>query len=441
MDKITSIWDLEEFKPYQQAFIARRDILLAREAYYDGTAYQQIDIPNSLSHNDALKARYVDMVAARVVGVNARIKGLIDPVATAVDLDVGLVPGGWQLHPDSADLQPIVDALFQDVNFIEEGDLYTQHGASMGMATLLIVDDRPNKRVDIQALHPATVLPIYNTAQRSTSREMIMAIIVERSGEDEDATVITPTDVRLFRNGAPAALYGGKMAYPNELGFVPIVDQPYINVGKPVGKNAFADVLGQLNAINATATQLTDNIRKNADPQWVVMSDDEMPDAPITRSSDKLWKISANGGVEAIVAALDIAGVNDTIDKFYEKMEKNLPQYLLHKLTGINRVAAETIRIQLLPLVIHIERVRRSLDAGVVRALRMAGQAAASMNLPDLAALDTPALKLDPARRIIPVDESVTLDLELKRLQVATQREILTAQQAMSGGEGGGNAQ
>lgn len=437
MAEVKSIWDLEDFKPYRAQFVARQNVLITRDNYYNGQAYHTVAV-NALRHDDALKAAYKDMVAAAVGQVNTLVQGLIDPISTVVDVDTGLVPGGWLLHPDSAQYEEAVAQLFRNVNWVEEGDLFVNYGARMGVGTLLVVDDRKNRRVDVQALNPATVLPIYGEG-RSTSREIMMAIIVEQNGEDEEAQVITPQQVMTFRNGMPVALYGPKASYPNQLGFVPVIDQPYIMDGSPYGRCAFQDVIRQLGGINSTTTQLSENIRKNANPQWVLMTDDELPDSPIKRTDEKLWKISANGGVEAIVATLDIAGVVTMIEGVYDKMEKKLPQFLLHQLVGINRVAAETIRIQLLPLIIHVERVRRSLDAGVVRMLQMAGRVAANIGQVDLAGLDNPMLKLDPERRIIPVDKGVLLDLRLKELQVELQEAVLVAQRAMMGSEGDTN--
>ncbi len=54
-------------------------------------------------------------------------------------------------------------------------------------------------------------------------------------------------------------------------------------------------------------------------------------------------------------------------------------------------------------LILLIRRVRPNYDRGLERAARMAGRAARSMGLAEIAALDDPALRFDPARPVLPV--------------------------------------
>ncbi len=438
-----SIWELPAFKPFHGQFLARQREFRRREQYYNGAAYAT-ELPGETA--DPLKQLYYNMVTPKVGQVNAAIKGLLDPIQPTVDIDVGLVPGGWiTADPES---QAMISEFLTALGWGDEEERWLINGASMGQAPLLIVNERyegphgePLARIQLQALRPDSILVLYGH-QRRLRRTIQMAIIVEQAtGADgkpmEEATVITPTQIMDYRNGEPFALVGNSAARENELGFVPVVDVPFkVGADATMGKNSFCDVLPQLDAVNKTATQLSENIRKNSNPQWVVMTDDEMGNKAIERSDTTLWKLSSNGGVEAIVASLDIPGVMQLITATSEAMQKKLPQYLLHKIMGLNRVAYETVQLELMPLIIHIQRVRRSMDRGLGRAIQMAARVAMAEGVwAEYAPLAEAPPQFDLMRPVIPLSDNAKLDLEIKAAQLAMQVEALEAQRQLSGGE------
>ena len=313
------------------------------------------------------------------------------------------------------------------------------NGATMGQCPLLVVSD--GTEVALQALRPDTALVLYGN-ERSIRRTIQMAIVVEHTTDAngqpiEEATVITPTTITDYRNGQPVALIGNEASRDNPYGFVPLVDVPFKAGSDPtMGKNSFCDVLPQLDEVNRISSRLGENIRKNSNPQWVVFTDDEMGSKPVERSDQKLWKLSSNGGVEAIVASLDIPGVLDVIKFTAEMMQQKLPQYLLHKIMGLNRVAYETVQLELMPLIIHIGRVRRSMDAGLGKALQMAARVAGIHGvMAEYVGLGLHPVQFDPNRAVIPLSESAKLDLEIKSNQLQMQLEALAAQRILTGGE------
>lgn len=79
-EKTGTIFDIEEFKPYQKRWNLRQKELSLRASYYDGSVY-----------------RGINEIAIWSLGPRAvkEIKPLFLPLSRAVDIDVGIVGGDW----------------------------------------------------------------------------------------------------------------------------------------------------------------------------------------------------------------------------------------------------------------------------------------------------------------------------------------------------------
>src|SRR5512140_433482 len=87
-----SVFDREEFQPYVREWRARQLHFARLRSYYDGSVYA--DVQGQLA-----------WLAARLAGP---IRPIYLPLARAVNLDAGLVPGGWRLKDADAPLQAAV---------------------------------------------------------------------------------------------------------------------------------------------------------------------------------------------------------------------------------------------------------------------------------------------------------------------------------------------
>ena len=85
------------------------------------------------------------------------------------------------------------------------------------------------------------------------------------------------------------------------------------------------------------------------------------------------------------------------------------------------QIATATLELQLMELVLKINRCRPNYDAGLVQALRMAGAAAQTMGLGDLGVLNDEDLEIDPERPVLPLDPMTAIQLELS--EIALERE------------------
>lgn len=274
MNQIHTIFDLDEFKPLWSRWQARQKELARRHAYYSGEVYT--------------RARH--LLGWLYPRLQSSIRPLYLPLARAVNVDAGLVPGYWNLSEKAKDLQSAVDRVFGWSNWVTDGILYTHFGALYGSVGLRVADLRSQRRIVIRPVPPTAFILAHSSHYDATP---VLALWIERldnplhlgSGGDsfEYAEVIENDRVRTFADGNPTGFDGRPAEYANELGFCPFVEVPHINVGDELGDCAFQTSVTLLDEVNAVATWLAEIIRKHADPQWAVIGTDG---AQLDRGSD-----------------------------------------------------------------------------------------------------------------------------------------------------------
>ncbi len=378
-----TIFERDEFKPYARRWYARQQAFSRRRAYYDGSVY-----------NGVLGA--LDWLGPRFAG---RIQPLYLPCARAVNVDSGIVPGGWALAPGAEHLAAALATLFEWSDWSTEGVLYVHYGALYGNSVLRVSDLRAAGRVVVAPVAPESCLLVESGAYDRTPRLAIVVQALERGGTlAEYAEVIEPHRVRTFIDGEPQGLDGRPAAYANALGWVPFVEVRHINAGVEIGACAFQDALSLLDSVNDVAADLATIIKKHARPKWAVLGADEAE----LSNDDDIWTFPAGSDVKVLVPGIDVAGVLRFLQDMREQVEKAMPELAFDQVLAKMNIATRTIELQLMELILLIQRVRPNYDRGLERAARMAGRAARSMGLADVAALDDPALRFDPARPVLP---------------------------------------
>lgn len=408
MTKNKTLFDLPEFKPYEKAWNNRVAILSKRASYYDGSVYDEA-ITN------------LQWLAPRI-GQN--IEPLYLPLASAVDVDAGIIPGGWKLPEDDPKTEKwkiAIDQVFDWSNWDTDGVLFVHYGASMGVSGLRIADLRDNGIVLCQPVDPLLFMLIGMKAYDSTPD---MAIMKEkRVGSDgvdfEYAEVTTPENIRTFKDGEPMGFDGREPEYINELKFVPYVEVRHIETGKPFGEATFQKAIRLLDSVNKMASGLSKIIDKNKDPQWAIMGAEP---SELNHSSDNAWFLPAGADAKILVPQIDIGGVLAFIKEIAVNVEKALPEKAFDELRSKTQIATATLELQLMELILKIKRARPNYDKGLKIAMQMAGRAAKTMSLPDIAVLDDPELRFDDQRPILPVNEKDEIDLELARLELEQMR-------------------
>lgn len=410
---ITSIWQRPEFEMYQEDWKKRLDELKNRGAYYDGSVYRQLQT----------------LLGPLFKQLYRGIKPLFLPFARAVDLDAGLMPGGWLL-PESASVQQraAVERVFRASAWESKGMLYVHYGAQMGITGLKIVDDRDAQKITISPVDPRKFMLFYYGPYGDLP---VMSMYVERRGENggfEYAEVITPDWIRTFADGEPTGFGDRRPEYRNDLGLVPYVSALHLDDGSRWGACTYERAIPMLDEVNELASYLADLVAKHVEPQWAVTGAEP---SNLEKSGTNVWFGPEGAEFKALVAQLDINGVLQFIKTVSENVNDALPELSFTELRKRERIATATLEMQMLELTVKIQRCRPNYDRGLEQALRIAGLAAQQMGLANLTPLADEDLKLDNERRVLPLDPETRLRMESLALTVEAQRQGLDMQSAL----------
>ncbi|MBK8990147.1 MAG: hypothetical protein IPM39_29470 [Chloroflexi bacterium] len=417
-----SIFDLDEFKPYARQFMARRSRAARYWRYYKAEAY----------NNPQNGSPMGQFVLSRIADAT---RPLFTPLARAVNLDVALIPGGWQLAATASQHQDAMDVLFRESAWPVEGDLFVKYVASMGEAALYISDERVSKRLRLQSLRPDAylVVPAGRYDPTPALAILLTAGTDEKGDVTEEATILQPNLVRTYVNGEPKGVDGRSPQYTNALGFVPIVECKN-DPGDGAGEPTFDDAIASLNQVNIQATHLANIIQKHVEPQWAAFGAEA---GDLQKSGDLVWFFPEGSDVKAVLAAVDFDGVLKFIQEIKSEVKDSLPELSLSKLVGVERVAAATIELQMAEAVFKIRRMRKPVDLAVADALRLAGRVAADIGRPDLAALNDPTLAFDADRPVIGMDALTRLQIESASQTTAMSRLAFEREQMLIAGQQG----
>lgn len=411
-----TLWSLDEFKPYATEWSRRRLILAYRKAYYDGSIYRNV------------RERFQALGSLQAV-LGPRLyrgtKAMFLMLARAVDVDAGIIPGGWTLAADA----PLAwtTAMQQVLNWSDwstDGVLFVHYGAQYGIGGLKVADLRAAQRVVVKPIDPTSFMTVRSGQYDATPRLGI--IIEQRRGATGDlyeyAEVIEPDRVRTFANGEPVGIDGREPEYTNELSFVPLVEVQHLRTGEEFGETTYQKAIPVLDELNELASYLSDIIKKHAEAQWVITGGDA---SDMEKSGDNIWFMPQGSDVKALVAGIDIPGVLAYIQEIRAQVEESLPELAFSELKKKDQIATATLELQLAELVFKVRRSRPNYDHGLADALRMAGRAARSMGLMNIAVLDDEAFALDGNRPVLPLDRETAIRIEQAELALEQQRSIV----------------
>lgn len=422
-DRKKTIWALDEFKPYAAEWRRRQQQLAWRKAYYDGTIYRNV------------RERFQALGKLQTV-LGPRLyrgtKALFLMLSRAVDVDAGIIPGGWAFAADAPEAwRDAAKQVFSWSDWTTDGVLYVHYGAQYGISGLKVADLRQARRVMVKPIDPTSFLTIRTGQYDPTPR---LGIIVEHRRAAagslyEYAEVITPDAIRTFANGEPVGVDGRDPAYPNELGFVPLVEVQHLRTGEEFGEATYQKAMPILDELNELASYLSDIIKKHAEAQWVITGGDA---SDLEKSGDNIWFMPPGSDTKALVAAIDIPGVLAFIQAIRDEVHGALPELAFDEIKRKDQIATATLELQLAELVFKVKRTRPNYDHGLADALRMCGRAARSMGIMDIAALDDETLTFDPDRPVLPLDRETQIRIEQAELALEQQKAITRGNEGAS---------
>lgn len=401
-NKTSSIWDLPEYKPYLKRWQERINAVKTRQAYCTGRIY--------------------DKAVSRFGGrLKSEIKPLYLPLDSAVEIDAGLIPGGWQLVENTPiDIYTACKQLLKWSRWKTDGVLYVYYGAQRGLTGLKIVEYPEKRIVTLDPVSPARFMVVENGIyDPSPGMSFYVDFRYGPSGEKyEYAEVITPEVIRTYKNGELFG-YGGREDPEtlNENGFIPYVEVKHITTGDPLSEATFEKTIPMLNEVNETATQLGDIIQKHNKPQWAVSGADP---SDLDKGDDVVWFFPEGAEAKALVANINIRDVLEFVREIAGNVKGALPESAWEELQKRKQLATETLEIQLYPLVIKIKhRCRPNYDDGLERAFRLAGEAGARLGIDEISILADDSVEIDPDRPVLPMDPLTELQIQNERLALA----------------------
>lgn len=416
-----SVFELEQFKPYEEAYQARVAQLSRFWKYYKSDYNLKLDKPF-----DSEQGQYTGTM------IRNAIKPIFTPLGRAVNLDVALIPGMWKLDENGQAYKEQVDALFEASDWPVEGDLFVKFFAAMGEAGLRIVDDRVNNRVYMAPVRPET----YIKAGPNKKPHWALFIEMRKNSEGEDveyATFFSAEEVQHYVDGVLAAHSEDRPAqYPNALGRVPLV-VAFNDSGDGSPEPTFDDTLTALNQVNQQASHMAAIIIKHVEPQWAAVGAEA---TDLEKSGDNVWFFPEGSDIKAILAAVDFDGLLKFVQEIKEEMKESLPELALRELVGTQRVAAATIELQLAEAVFKIKRLRKPVDSAVSEAVTVCLMAMGEMNGSQTDGTAEMKIKLDANRPVITVDALTRLQIESQQASTEMAKLALEREQSLGIQEG-----
>ncbi|MCL4867764.1 MAG: hypothetical protein KJ063_02250 [Anaerolineae bacterium] len=414
MAEVSSIFDVEEFAAYRAQFDQRRSRFARYWKYYKAE-------PTGIGEWQTEVGKYIG------AAVRNAVLPLFTPLSRAVELDVSLIPGDWQLAAGSERYQGAVDQVLEWGKWDCEGDVFVRFVVALGEAGLRIVDDRMEKRAFPQPVRPDTYLVVPMSPW--DDRPQMLLSVVKRD-KDEWAEVIEADRVRTFKNGHPYGTPERPAEYENGLGMVPFV-VCRLDAGDGQGESTFDNTLPSLDQVNRQATYMSTIISRHAEPQWAVFGAE---DSDLRKDGQSVWFFPEGSNVQAILAAVDFEGLLAFIQEIKNEMKDSLPELALSKLVGVERVAAATIELQLAEAVFKIRRLRKPCDRALRDALIIAGRAAQQMGIGAVSRLADGLVRFDKDRPVISLDALTRLQIqgvarsnEISQLALERERQLLAA--------------
>lgn len=397
MEEKKSIWDLDEFKPIKRKFILRNQELQKRKSYYDGSVYKDFRVT-------------LGTLAPRLFN---GIKSLYLPLAFAVDMDCGLVPGGWKLNNEKYDLEAesiLIDKIKSNSDWITSGVLYIHYASMYGQVFLKSIDgDEPR----LEIIEPTKVMLLKSDVYR---KDFNKSIFVSYDEEDNEiAEVIDTFTIRTFLNG--------ELTSENENVYhkIPYNMVKFIEDGTSHGENTFQKVTQILDEVNELASYLVTIIKRHAEPQLVLFGN--FDSESLNKSGENAWLVKdANGKAELLVSNVDIDGILNTVKTFSQNINDGLPETIFNRISESENIGKGTVVKKATPLVVKINRCRPNFDMGLVKSLRLIGEMFDETEYSILKELPDDTFDLN--REIIPSTEIEKIELESAQLALEQQRAL-----------------
>lgn len=326
-----------------------------------------------------LGAQYDSEFIKRYFRLYAQTREFYSLITRAVDIDVELVPGGWQATRN----QEEIDAILKRSSWEQNGPLYVHQGAVFGDYYLKCFDN--NGLVGIQPLDPRG---IWLDAEKAIIARNV--INTETGLKEEHAEIITNRTVTFFLNGRPIN------SYRHPFGFIPVFYGQNKNVGLNNGLNAFHNVIDEINAVNEMVTYLQEQTLRALINQKVITgaSPSELEYGP-----DKTVFLPQGASIDTLKGNIDVQGTLELIKDIKTEVKNSLPELIFDSARQANLerpIAADSLRIYAQELIAKVTRMRRNYDATLKTAINAVRKMEGNPVMDFDFLIDRPVLNITP---------------------------------------------
>lgn len=374
------------------AYLDRRTVYDADEAYYHNTAYDPLSLGGLREQINAVLGN----TAA------ADLAGLYNPVAEVVDLYQHVFGGSFRLSTDDpaedqpTDIRAVTDnpALLGALDLLwrtSNLDVTKQalcrlpplHG-TCGIRVRAVNDPDPaRRRVYLKPEHPRIIRDV-----ELNERGDVTAIILEydiTTGLDNGTTntqeiitireEMTKERLSVYRVQGSAQVPYGAGSYPNALGVVPYVLLTHQDGGEAFGLSAWYRARGPLDRLNALMTHTDVNIHDHVNVVWVIAGGGAAPTTIDLTGRKVLYVNTAAGGnvsATPLVANLNLADSIARARQQIDLIEDRLPE--LKAVVGrfLSGQSGETIAQLRAPAEQRLGLARARYEDALIRASQIA---------------------------------------------------------------------
>jgi hypothetical protein len=292
-------------------------------------------------------------------------------------------------------LRTSIGVLWDWSNWQAQKDLWTLWGTVLGDSFLQPIDDVARGKVYISTLHPSIVrdlaLDDFGNVKEYT---------IEYSREDPDSPTRSVnyvetcehgegTDIvfKTYKNNQEYAWDGRPSTWVEPYGFVPLVHNRHINVGKTW---AWAEIYGALSKVRESddiASKLSDHIRKSVDPAWLFnfSKPRKAGNQQLTTSEETLqrphpgreevpaiYASDTNAKGQALIGELNYQGVMLHLSGLVQQIERDYPELRFDNLRMEGSISGQALRTARQPATAKVQQRRAGYDKSLVRAQQMA---------------------------------------------------------------------
>lgn len=393
-DPVTRNWDL---------FNARLSRYYILDDYYNNTIYTSV-------------ATYAAM-HRHLAGLYRHIRGVYNPVMRGCDLFAANVyPGPLDMENFAKGAIPLAGTNdtfkngFRQLaiwsNWQAQKARYVRDAAKYGDVFIKVCDDPVKQKVYLELLDPRLIKDMQVDSQGN-----IQQIVIEYTKTED--TLLQPTSAareqqtytyteiinkdrfQTFRDGQPYAYYAnaaGELVseWPNDYGFVPVVQAKFKDVGMTFGAAAFQATLRKIDELNDAASNLLDQVRKVVTPLWYfagVARSEELDTSPdevdsrsgVLKGKDKLRAIFGPLGSQPypMIAPIDITAASAQYMNVFAEIQRDMPILSLPDIRQQIQATAPGVAAAFQDGIAHIVEAQGALDDPFRRAVQMAFSMAA----------------------------------------------------------------